>query len=53
VERRFADAVRETLYEGGTVVVPAFAIGRTQEMLLKIADFKVRHTCLVKSPCPR
>jgi putative mRNA 3-end processing factor len=34
VERRFADAVRETLYEGGTVVVPAFAIGRTQEMLL-------------------
>jgi putative mRNA 3-end processing factor len=34
VERGFADAVRETLYEGGTVVVPAFAIGRTQEMLM-------------------
>ena len=34
VEERFADAVRETLYEGGTVVVPAFAIGRTQEMLM-------------------
>ena len=34
VEERFADAVRETLYEGGSVVVPAFAIGRTQEMLM-------------------
>jgi putative mRNA 3-end processing factor len=34
VEKRFAESVRTTLYEGGTVVVPAFAIGRTQELLL-------------------
>jgi len=34
VEEQFADAVRATLYEGGTVVAPAFAIGRTQEMLM-------------------
>ncbi len=34
VERRFVDSVRTTLWEGGTVVVPAFAIGRTQEMML-------------------
>jgi putative mRNA 3-end processing factor len=34
VERRFAESVQTTLWEGGTVVVPAFAIGRTQEMLL-------------------
>ncbi len=34
VERRFAESVRTTLWEGGTVVVPAFAIGRTQEMLM-------------------
>ncbi|XVH32676.1 MBL fold metallo-hydrolase [Haloferacaceae archaeon DSL9] len=34
VERRFAESVRTTLWEGGTVVAPAFAIGRTQEMLL-------------------
>jgi putative mRNA 3-end processing factor len=34
VERRFVERVEETLWEGGTVVVPAFAIGRTQEMLL-------------------
>lgn len=34
VEKRFAESVKTTLWEGGTVVVPAFAIGRTQEMLL-------------------
>ena len=34
VERRFAESVRTTLWEGGTVVVPAFAIGRTQELML-------------------
>jgi putative mRNA 3-end processing factor len=34
VEDRFVRSVEETLWEGGTVVVPAFAIGRTQELLL-------------------
>ena len=34
VEERFVDSVRTTLWEGGTVVVPAFAIGRTQELML-------------------
>jgi putative mRNA 3-end processing factor len=34
VERRFAESVETTLWDGGTVVVPAFAIGRTQEMLM-------------------
>jgi len=34
VEERFAESVETTLWEGGTAVVPAFAIGRTQEMLL-------------------
>ncbi|MFD1688497.1 MBL fold metallo-hydrolase [Halolamina salifodinae] len=34
VEHRFAQSVKTTLWEGGTVVVPAFAIGRTQEMLM-------------------
>ena len=37
VEDRFVRSVEETLWEGGTVVVPAFAIGRTQEMLLLCA----------------
>jgi putative mRNA 3-end processing factor len=34
VERRFVESLQTTMWEGGTVVVPAFAIGRTQEMLL-------------------
>jgi len=37
VERHFVDSVRTTLWEGGTVVVPAFAIGRTQEIMLLCA----------------
>ncbi|AZH24306.1 MBL fold metallo-hydrolase [Haloplanus aerogenes] len=37
IEERFVDSVRTTVWEGGTVVVPAFAIGRTQEMLLVCA----------------
>jgi len=34
VEERFVETVERTIWEGGTVVIPAFAIGRTQEMLL-------------------
>ncbi|MEF8882331.1 MAG: MBL fold metallo-hydrolase [Halapricum sp.] len=34
LEERFAESVKTTLWEGGTVVVPAFAIGRTQELLM-------------------
>ncbi|WP_136689449.1 MBL fold metallo-hydrolase [Halorhabdus amylolytica] len=34
IEERFAESVRTTLWEGGTVVIPAFAIGRTQEAML-------------------
>lgn len=34
VEERWAERVRTTIWEGGTVIAPAFAIGRTQELLL-------------------
>ena len=37
VEARWAESVETTVWEGGTVVAPAFAIGRTQEMLLVAA----------------
>ena len=37
LERRFAESVQTTVGRGGAVVVPAFAIGRTQEMLLVCA----------------
>ncbi|WP_257299922.1 MBL fold metallo-hydrolase [Haloarchaeobius sp. FL176] len=33
IEHRFVESVKSTVWEGGTVVVPAFGIGRTQEML--------------------
>ena len=41
VEQRFAESVETTLWEGGTVVVPAFAIGRTQEMMLICAAHNI------------
>ncbi|QPV61749.1 MBL fold metallo-hydrolase [Halosimplex litoreum] len=34
IEDQFAESLRTTVWQGGTVVVPAFAIGRTQEVLL-------------------
>jgi putative mRNA 3-end processing factor len=41
VEERFAQSVETTLWEGGTVVVPAFAVGRTQELLLICEAFDI------------
>ena len=41
VERQFVESVQTTLWEGGAVVVPAFAIGRTQEMLLICAEHDI------------
>ena len=37
VEDCWAERVKTTIWEGGTVVAPAFAIGRTQELML-VAD---------------
>lgn len=34
LERDFVDSLKTTVWEGGTVVVPVFAIGRTQEVML-------------------
>ncbi|SDR38690.1 MBL fold metallo-hydrolase [Natronobacterium texcoconense] len=33
IEAEFVESIEETIWGGGTVVVPAFAIGRTQEVL--------------------
>jgi putative mRNA 3-end processing factor len=41
VEERFAQSVKTTLWEGGTVIVPAFAIGRTQEMMLICEEYDI------------
>ncbi|PSQ49286.1 MBL fold metallo-hydrolase [Halobacteriales archaeon SW_12_67_38] len=41
VEEGFVESVRTTLWEGGTVVIPAFAIGRTQELLLVCEEYDI------------
>jgi putative mRNA 3-end processing factor len=37
-ERRFRDKVAETIERGGKVIVPAFAVGRAQEVLMALAS---------------
>ena len=36
----FLNIVSETLEQGGTVVIPSFAVGRTQEILFEINKLK-------------
>ena len=37
-----AEVIQRTLDRGGNVIIPAFAVGRTQEMLYLIRDIKTR-----------
>ena len=55
----FLDIVSETLERGGTVVIPSFAVGRTQEILFEInklkdkrddEDFRKKYEELMKVP---
>ena len=57
--KMFLDIVSETLDNGGTVVIPSFAVGRTQEILYEInklkdiitdEEFKRKYKTLMKSP---
>ena len=38
--REFLDKVREVVDRGGTCLIPVFAIGRTQEIMLQLKDLK-------------
>ncbi len=40
----FLDIVYETISRGGTVVIPSFAVGRTQEILYELNKIKDQHT---------
>ena len=42
-EARIAEIIDETLAKGGNVVVPSFAVGRTQELLYMIRRIKEKH----------
>jgi metallo-beta-lactamase family protein len=55
----FLDVVSETLDKQGTVVIPSFAVGRTQEILYELnkikentddEDFKRKYKTLMKAP---
>ena len=55
----FLNIVSETLDKGGTVVIPSFAVGRTQEILYVLnnlkdtqegEDFKKKYATLMKAP---
>ncbi len=37
-ERRFREKIRETIERGGRAIVPAFAVGRAQEVLMSLAS---------------
>lgn len=42
LEEQFIESIRYTLDTGGNVVIPCFAIGRTQEILLILKEYGVR-----------
>jgi putative mRNA 3-end processing factor len=41
-EERFIEAVKDTLSRGGSAIVPVFAIGRAQEILLMLSKYKFK-----------
>jgi Cft2 family RNA processing exonuclease len=41
-ERRFADAIEHAFANGGSVFIPTFALGKTQEMLALFYEFRRR-----------
>ena len=43
-EQEFAEILREGIARGGNIVIPAFAVGRTQELLYYIKRFLVNGT---------
>jgi putative mRNA 3-end processing factor len=39
LEREFADSIKETLDSGGNAIVPCFAVGRTQEIVMILHSY--------------
>jgi putative mRNA 3-end processing factor len=42
LEHKFIESIRHTLDIGGNVIIPSFAIGRTQEILLILKEYGIR-----------
>ncbi|VFQ96296.1 unnamed protein product [Cuscuta campestris] len=49
-EKRFTDVIHSTLNQGGRVLIPAFALGRAQELLLILDEYWSSHQELHKIP---
>eukprot|EP00249_Psilotum_nudum_P009410 c21918_g1_i1 orf=281-2344(+) len=49
-ERRFTETVHQTVAQGGRVVIPAFALGRAQELLLILDEYWEGHPELHNIP---
>lgn len=49
-EKRFADVIHSTISQGGRVLIPAFALGRAQELLLILDEYWSNHPELQNIP---
>ena len=49
-ERRFTETVHQTVAQGGRVLIPAFALGRAQELLLILDEYWKSHPELHNIP---
>uniref|UniRef100_A0A0D9XUK5 Beta-Casp domain-containing protein n=1 Tax=Leersia perrieri TaxID=77586 RepID=A0A0D9XUK5_9ORYZ len=49
-EKRFTDVIHTTLSQGGRVLIPAFSLGRAQELLLILDEYWANHPELHKIP---
>uniref|UniRef100_A0A0D9W1I5 Metallo-beta-lactamase domain-containing protein n=1 Tax=Leersia perrieri TaxID=77586 RepID=A0A0D9W1I5_9ORYZ len=49
-EKRFTDVIHSTVSQGGRVLIPAFALGRAQELLLILDEYWANHPELHKIP---
>ncbi|KAJ3678185.1 hypothetical protein LUZ60_001988 [Juncus effusus] len=49
-EKRFTDVIHSTLSQGGRVLIPAFALGRAQELLLILDEYWENHPELWNVP---
>lgn len=50
IEQRLADIISKTMAAGGNVVIPSFAIGRTQELLYMLRRIKEQRLTLTDFP---
>ncbi|XP_034201524.1 cleavage and polyadenylation specificity factor subunit 3-I-like isoform X2 [Prunus dulcis] len=49
-EKRFTDVIHSTISQGGRVLIPAFALGRAQELLLILDEYWANHPELQNIP---